>query len=488
MLKTTILLAVVVTLTLATACQNGPSSKLPPDYTNMNIAQLQKLLRNGKLTSVQLVNSYISRAHARRQLRAYTYVDERGALQRAEALDDMRARGELMGPLHGIPIVLKDNIHVTRMPNSAGTPALKNYMPAEDGDVVLALRQAGAVILGKTNMHELALGVTGNNATFGAVANPRAAEKFAGCGSAAVVAAGLATAALGTDTRGSVRVSAALTGISALRPSMGRYSQRGVTPVSKTLDTPAAMAKSVADLAVLDAILAAEKNIPKKALLKKLRLGVPRAYFYQNLDVQTQLITERALDRLRNAGVTLVQVDIPDLAVLLENSSLPIALYEVARDLQTYLTENKTGVSYQQVVSSVESPDVRAVFASIAGVNAISKEAYMQAMMMRKQLQASYQTYFSYNNLDAMVFPTTPLPARSIEGSSEFVELNGAQVPTFATYTKHTDPASIAGIPGLTLPVGETYNGLPVGLEIDGPNGSDGRLLAIGLALEELFQ
>ncbi len=488
MFKTVTLLSLVAILVLVTACQNTASPKAPPNYSSMDIAQLQKLLHKGKLTSVQLVNSYISEANAQRQLRAYIYLDERGALQRAQELDDMRARGQRLGPLHGIPIVVKDNIHVANMPNSAGTPALKNYMPAEDSDVVHALRQAGAIILGKTNMHELALGVTGNNLTFGAVANPSVAENFAGGGTAAVVAAGLATAALGTDTGGSVRVPAALTGISALRPSMGRYSQRGVTLLSKTTDTPGPVAKSVADLAVLDTIIAGEKITPKKALLKKLRFGVPRAYFYQNLDVQTQLVTERALDRLRAAGVTLIQVDIPDLAVLLEKSSLPITMYEVERDLKAYLAEHKTGVSYQQVVSSVESPDVQTVFASIAGGKAISKEVYMQALAVRKQLQASYQSYFSEHKLDAMVFPTTPLPTRPIEGSSELVELNGAQVPTFSTYTKNTDAASIAGIPGLTLPIGETYSGLPVGLEIDGPRGSDRRLLAIGLALEPLFR
>ena len=477
MLKALTSLVLIATLTLVTACQNTSAPEMPADYTKMNIAQLQKLLRTGKLTSVQLVTSYISQANAQRHLRAYIYLDERGALQRARELDDMRRKMKVLGPLHGIPIVVKDNIHVASMPN-----------PAEDNEVVHALKQAGAIILGKTNLHELAFGVTGNNAAFGAIANPGAADNFAGGGAAAVVAAGLATAALGTDTSGSVRVPAALTGISALRPSMGRYSQHGVTPVSKTRDTPGPMAKSVADLVVLDAAITGEKGTLKKASLAKLRLGVPRAYFYQDLDVQTQLVTERALDRLRAAGITLVNVDIPDLAVLLEKSSLPITLYEVARDLKAYLAEHMVGVSYQQVVDSIDSPDVQAVFASIADNKAISKEAYMQALVVRKQLQAGYRIYFSEHRLDAMVFPTTRLPARPIEGSSEFVELNGARAPTFATYTKNTDPASIADIPGLTFPVGETYNGLPVGLEIDGPNGSDRRLLAIGLALEALFQ
>lgn len=488
MFKAFTLLALVVTLTVTTACQTTSSSKSAAGYTNMNFAQLQKALRRGKLTSVQLVDSYISEANAHRQLRAYTFLDERGALQRARELDDLRAQGKLLGPLHGIAIVVKGNTHVANMPNSAGTPALKNYMPLQDSDAVHALKQAGAIILGKTNMHELALGITSDNAAFGAVANPSAADKFAGDGAAAVVSAGLATAALGTDTGGSVRIPAALTGISGFRPSMGRYSQRGVTPVSHTRDTIGPMAKSVSDLAVLDAVIAGEKSTLTKVDLGGLRLGVPRAYFYQDLDAQTQLVTERALQRLRDAGITLVEVDISDLAMLREKSSLPISLYEVARDLKTYLTENKLGVSYQQVVNSVDSPDVQAVFASIAGNKAITRVAYLQALEMRKQLQASYRSYFNEHSLDAMVFPTTPLPARPIDGSAEFVELNGVQVPTFATYTKNTDPASIAGIPGLTLPVGESDDGLPIGLELDGPSGSDRRLLAIGRALEVVFK
>lgn len=490
MFKTFTLLTLVFTLTLVASCQTTTSVKSTPDYTNMTIAALQKAMRKGQLTSVELVTRYISRANEQRHLRAYIFLDERGALRRAQELDALRAQRKLLGPLHGIPIVVKDNTHVAMMPNSAGTPALKNYVPAKDGAVVQSLRQAGAIILGKTNMHELAFGVTSNNAAFGAVANPSDTEKFAGGssgGSAAAVAADLAAAALGTDTGGSVRIPAALTGISALRPTIGRYSQTGVTPISSTRDTIGPMAKSVTDLALLDTVIGNEQQAVKKVDLKELRLGLPRAYFYENLDAQTLAVTESAIDRLRAAGVTLVEVDIPDLAAMLEKSSFPIALYEVVRELKHYLQEYDVGVSYAQVIESVESPDVQAVFAALSGEQAVSEADYKAALAVREQLQASYSAYFSEHRLHGMVFPTTPLPARPIEGSAEFVELNGAQAPTFPTYIRNTDPASIAGIPGLTLPVGETNDGLPIGLEIDGPKDSDRALLAIGLAIETLF-
>lgn len=491
MLKTIVGLSLVAALTLVTACQTGTAGKNNLDFTGMTVTQLQKALRKGRVSSVELVGTFIDRANEMRHLRAYTFLDERGALQTAQQLDDLRAQGKSKGPLHGIPIVVKDNTHVAYMPNSAGTPALKNFIPARDSDVVASLRAAGAIILGKTNMHELALGITSDNATFGAVANPSAADRFAGGssgGSAAAVAAGLAAAALGTDTAGSIRIPAALTGISGFRPTIGRYSQRGVTPVSATRDTIGPMAKSVADLALLDAVMSGDGSRLKKANLRDLRLGVARAHFYENLDADTEQLVEAALAKLRAAGATLIEADIPDLAVMLANTSMPIALYEVARDLPAYLAENNAGVSYQQVVSSVENPDVIAVFADIAGNKKISSNAYATALAQREKLQAVYRTYFSEHDVDALVFPTTPLPAGPIQGSSEFVELNGAKVPTLATYIRNTDPAGMAGIPALSLPIGVTQDGLPVGLEIDGPEGSDRGLLAIGLAIESLLQ
>ena len=158
------------------------------------------------------------------------------------------------------------------------------------------------------------------------------------------------------------------------------------------------------------------------------------------------------------------------------------------RDIPVYLKENSIDISFDTIVAEAASADVQGVFrAALGATTAVPEEVYQQALAARTVLQENYKKYFSVNNLDGAVFPTTILPARPIKGSLQTVELNGEQQPTFATYIHNTDPASIAGIPGVSLPIGVTDKGLPVGLEIDGPENSDRKLLAIALALELLF-
>jgi mandelamide amidase len=219
-----------------------------------------------------------------------------------------------------------------------------------------------------------------------------------------------------------------------------------------------------------------------------LRLGVARRSFFADLDPALEEVVDEALRQLQDSGVVLVEVDIPNLEALNAGVGFPVALFEAGTDVPVYLEANHTGVTLQELVAAIASPDVKAVYEqSVIGPGAIPESVYRDAIeVFRPQLQAAYRSSFNDHALDALVFPTTPLPARPI-GQDQTVELNGRQVSTLLTYIRHTDPGSNAGIPGVSVPIGMTGDGLPVGLELDGPAGSDRRLLAVARAVERVF-
>jgi indoleacetamide hydrolase len=216
--------------------------------------------------------------------------------------------------------------------------------------------------------------------------------------------------------------------------------------------------------------------------LRGVRLGLDRRNFFANLDPETESVISQALRRLERCGARLVEVEVQDVQSLNTAASLlSIGGFEAGLALPKYLTANDTGVSLEQLAAGIASPDVRSLFAL---VGAIPEAAYLDAVQVqRPKLQEAYRQAFEHYRLDALVLPTTLLPARPI-GHDATVELNGEQVPTFFTYIRNTDPGAGAGLPGLSIPAGLTRTGLPVGLELDGPAGSDRALLALGLAME----
>jgi mandelamide amidase len=454
-----------------------------------DIASLSTMLVNGESNSVAIVDDALSKAEQFAGLNAFISLDSGSAVKKAGELDRLRASGEVLGPLHGIPLVVKDNIHVAGMQNTAGTPGLIGFVPTASNEVVKRLEAAGAIILGKTNLHELAFGITSDNAGFGSVRNPYDESLVPGGssgGTAVAISAGIVAAGLGTDTGGSVRIPPSLTGIVGFRPSMGRYPSEAVTPISKTRDTVGLLSRTVADLIVLDDVIVPGAPVVTAIAANEIRLGVPRAYFYQNIDAEAASVVEAVLVQLAAAGVQLIETDIPDIDGLMASSAFPIAFYEVLRDLTAYLEEFDTGVSFGELTAAAASPDVKGVLTLVSGEGKTSEEVYAAAMSAREQLRKNFQEYFASQQLDAIIFPTTILPARPIEGSLETVELNGERVPTLPTYIHNTDPASIAALPGISLPVGLTISGLPVGMEIDGPEQSDRRLLGVAKILEAI--
>jgi Asp-tRNA(Asn)/Glu-tRNA(Gln) amidotransferase A subunit family amidase len=462
------------------------------ELTELSAGEAAARIRAGTLRSEDLVRALVDMAERRRDLNAYNTFERARAPAAARKADGLAARKSFAGPLHGVPIVVKDNIHVAGLPSSAGTPGLRSFMPARNAPVAEKLIRAGAIVLGKTNLHELAFGITSNNAAFGPARNAYDPTRIAGGssgGTGNAIAARMAAAGLGSDTGGSVRIPAALNGISGLRPSLGRYSQEGITPIAHTRDTAGPMAREVADLVLLDTIVTGARDKVAPAPLRGLRLGVPRAVFWKNLDVETERLATTALDRLRGEGVEVVEVDMPGLAELNGKVSFPVALYEANVDLARYLKRYRIALDVKGLAERIASPDVKGLFASAilpGAKDAIPEKVYRDALAARPALQRLYAETFKTHGIAALVFPTTPLPAAPI-GDDQTTKLNGADVPIFPTFIQNTDPGSNAGIPGLTVPIGRTEAGLPVGLGLDGPAGSDRRLLGIGLALEALF-
>jgi mandelamide amidase len=459
------------------------------DYWNLTIREALTAFMSGEVRVLDYIQGLLERCERYRYLNAIINQDPERITEAARQADRDLAAGNVRGALHGIPVLLKDNIDTSELPTTGGTPALKNYCPSQNAPIAQALIDEGAIIFGKANLHELAQGVTNNNSTFGQVRNPFDPDKIPGGssgGCAAAVSARLAPVGIGTDTGGSVRIPAALCGIVGFRPTIGRYPQSGIVPISHTRDTAGLLTRSVADAVLVDRIISGNKERVHPIKLSGMRLGVPRTHFYENIHPTVADSMEAALNRLLSYGIDLVEADMPEVENLDRATGFPIALYENVFDLNNYLEEHGTGLNYSSLVATVASPDVKAILERQLGPDAVSKERYKKAIHeSRPALKTVYSEYFTKNRLSGIIFPTTPLPAIQI-GQDKNVILNGEAVPTFSIFIRNTSPGSVAGIPGLSIPAGMSPDGLPIGMEIDGPFGKDDELLAIGLALEEL--
>jgi len=457
---------------------------------DLGVREAAEAIRNGALTAEALAEALLRRCAAAAPLNAFISLEPDRVRVAARGADQQRQRGDRLGPLHGVPLALKDNIDTADYPTTAGTPGLAAHRPKRNAPIVQRLLDAGALILGKANLQELAYGPTSNNAAFGPVRNPYDLTRIPGGssgGTGAAVAARLAPGGLGTDTAGSVRVPGSLCGVTSFRPSTLRWPQAGIVPISHTRDTAAPIARNVADCVLLDGVVTGGATDLVPADLSGLRLGVPRGYFWDDLDTELAHTLEAALARLREAGVVLVEGDLADVVALDAAAGFPIALYEFVTDLERYLFEHQTGLDFAGLLGQVKSPAVSKALAGLVGADAVSEATYREALAKhRPALQEAYRRYFRERGVAAVVFPTTPLPAAKI-GEDDTVLLNGVPVPTFGTLIRNLCPGSAAGIPGLTLPAGMTKTGLPVGIALDGRESSDREVLAIGLALETVL-
>ena len=453
-----------------------------------SLVDTAELLRTGRLTAQSLVEAVLTAERRYADLNTYTTLNAY-ALRR-DAIDaDMTLKlGPPIGPLHGVPLILKDNINTWALPTSGGTPGLKDNDPGSDAPVATTLFKAGALLAGKANLHELSSGGTSNNATFGAVGNPYDPARIPGGssgGTAAAVAARLIHGGLGTDTGGSVRVPAALCGVAGLRPTTGRYPSGGIIPLSPSLDTAGPIARNVADVALLDAALIGDTTTLDTPSPDSIRLGVPYDSLLANAGAEVRTVIDRALITLQQAGVTLVPVELAEIRKLTTKSFVALMGYEFRPAMMDYLERYAPDISLDELTAQIASESTQRMLSGGSG-RAVNKNFYQKTVdEYLPELKGMNDHLFIDHNIDALAFPTTPEVAlpRTDEDS---VMRDGKSVLSWF-YFNHTSLASVAGNPSLTLPAGLSNNGLPVGLNLDGPPGTDRKILGIGTAIERLL-
>jgi len=420
-------------------------------------------------------------------LNAVVVWDEAKLAADARELDLVYGKNGTVGPLHGVPLVLKDNINTKSLPTSAGTPALLGNHPGENAPLAGRLFAAGALLAGKSNLHELSSGGTSANMVFGPARNPYNPTYIPGGssgGTAAAVAARIVPAGIGTDTAGSVRVPASLCGVIGFHPTTGRYPGEGIVPLSSSLDTAGPIARCVRDVVVLDSVMSGELLNVEPRPLSTLRLGVARDLIDDSTD-QVATATEAALQVLQDAGVTLVPVALESIREVNTAAADSVIDLDFLEDMQTYLAAYAPSVSLQSLVDNIASPDAHQRTQSRL-THPPSRDAYHKAQQVaRPRLDAAWRALHAENEIDAVVFPTTSDAALPLDKDDNV--MRGSESVFSWFYFSHTALASIGRRPGISLPIGLSKSGFPVGLELDALAGQDQQLLSIALSVEDVL-
>jgi indoleacetamide hydrolase len=467
----------------------APPGPTPPSLADLSAGEAVLRMARGEVTCERYAAALLDRCAQQRTLNAFITLEPALVLEQARARDAERRAGAKPGALFGLPVPVKDSVNTRDYPTTGGTPALRTFRPQADAPVVAALKAAGAIVLGKTNLHELSFGWTSNNLAFGAVCNPYDRKRIPGGssgGTAAAIAARLAPLGIAEDTQGSIRVPAAFCGIAGFRPTTGRYSTEACVPITPLFDQVGPHARNVADLVLFDSVVSGEAPLAPAATLSGVRLGVPRDYWFAGLDPEVERITAQALHRLESAGVVLVEAPLPGVGTVVDHATDQIQNHDVRFALARYLSTYGAPVDLEQLIARA-SPDIRAIFRRDVlpgGENFVTETVYVAARdRYVPELKRAYHEYFARHRLDAMVFPATRVAAPLI-GDETTLDIAGQAVPFEDAVARNISPGSTAGIPGLVLPAGLTGGGLPVALEFDAPAGSDRRLLSIGAPLE----
>lgn len=442
-------------------------------------------MTRGEITAERYASALLARCQAVQSLNAFITLRPERVLEAARAADKRRQSKARLGGLHGLPIPLKDSINTRDLPTTGGTRALRDFQPRVDAPLVTRLREAGAIVLGKTNLHEISMGYTSANLTTGAVRNPYDQNRSPGGssgGSAAAVAARLTPLSVAEDTAGSIRVPAAMCGIVGFRPTTGRYPSQGVLPMTPLFDQLGPHARAVSDVILFDAVVAGDRRPIAPVSLRGVRLAVARDYYYADLDSEVSRLMEDALRRLTDAGAIIVDVRIPDLTDVVSKTAFPIILHDLAASIAAYLREFGAGVSVEQVFNEA-GKDIKGTLAATKGTVPSDADYRALVSVTRPTLQARFASVFKSTGARALVFPTTPMPPVLVT-QVPTITVRGNQVQFDVFFGRNVVPGSTTGLPGLVLPAGLTRGGLPVGIEFDGPARSDRALLGLGLSLE----
>jgi len=442
------------------------------------IVELGPRLRRKEVSPVELTRCCLDRIEKLNPaLNAFITVTGDSALAEARAAEIEIARGEWRGPLHGIPVALKDLIDTAGTRTTAASALFEHRVPIEDAEVVRRLRRAGAVFLGKNNLHEFAYGGSSLVSFFGDVRNPRNSAHIAGGssgGSAAAVAAGLCYAAIGTDTAGSIREPAALCGCVGIKPTYGRVSARGVIPLSSSMDHVGPLAATVGDAAaVLQAIAGYDRldicsaDVPVDDYVsalggstKKLRVGIPRRYFYDDLDEEVRAAVEQALAVIGTlvAQVLDVQIEVSSDRTVQAAESFAYHADNVAQTPELYQPETLRRIRSGAKISAGE-----------------------YILRRREMDQERRKAHEFFADVDLLVTPTMPIPAPAI---ADLKKDPAALRPAELALLRNTRPFNVWGLPAVSVPCGVTKSGLPIGLQIAGPPWREDLVLRLAYAYE----
>jgi aspartyl-tRNA(Asn)/glutamyl-tRNA(Gln) amidotransferase subunit A len=447
------------------------------DATNLTIDAARREIAAGSLSALELTRAYLERIERLNpRVNAFITVTAESALAQARALDAELAAGRSRGPLHGIPIALKDNIDTAGIRTTAASALFADRVPAEDAHVVQRLRDAGAVFLGKLNMHEFAYGGTSAVTHYGPVRNPRNLDYTPGGssgGSAAAVAARMCAGALGTDTAASVRMPAAFCGVAGLKATHGLASIRGIIPLSESHDHVGPLCRSVADCALMMTALAGFDPLDPMSIRSEresyydaigrdvgsLRIGVPRQPFFDDLDPAIAAAIDRAIAVLRGMTGAVSDVALPAF------DSFAALVAEIYAYHAGYVADAERRKLYQPITLGriLDGADIP---------SPVYIEARRQMAIARNTIDAVFE------DVDVLVTPTTMAMPDKVDDAL-------ANAPEEIRLIRNTLPFNVNGIPTISVPCGYTRAGLPIGLQISGPGLGEARVLALAHAYEQ---
>jgi aspartyl-tRNA(Asn)/glutamyl-tRNA(Gln) amidotransferase subunit A len=459
--------------------RNVKAKAAAPALEFTTIEELAPLLAKKKLSPVELAQLYLARIERLNpKLNAFITVTAERALADARSAERELHRGRRRGPLHGIPIVLKDNIWTRGIRTTVGSSILRDFVPEEDATVARRLRQAGAVLLGKTHLHEFAYGATSDNPHFGPARNPWATDRIPGGssgGSAIAVAAGMCVAALGSDTGGSIRIPAALCGVVGLKPTFGRVSVHGVFPLAPSFDHVGPIARSTADAALLLGAIAGrdpldettvarpQDDFRRRATHTKIRLGRPREHFWTHLDPEVRRLLEAAVSALAKHAGAVKDVSLPAISAGVEAANT-IAAVQATRVHQQ--------AGYFPARAADYGKDVRSRLEQGGQIRAVD---YVEAQELMRRARAEFQAVFAH--VDAVVVPTVSIAAPPI--GADPVRVGDVEKPLRNVLIDLNRPGNFTGLPAITVPCGFTPEGLPVGLQLIGRAFDEATLLRV---------
>ncbi len=441
---------------------------MPNELCDLTISELAPKIKSRKISSTEVTRSVLKRIEKLEpQIKAYITIDHEAALKAARSADRQISRGQYRGPLHGIPISLKDLYQTKGLRTTGGSKILQDWEPDEDAASVQRLREAGAVIVGKTNLHEFAFGGTTQNPHFGGTRNPHNLTHIPGGssgGSAAAVSSGMCIASTGTDTGGSIRTPSALCGTVGLKPTYGRVSLRGIIPLAWSLDHAGPITKSVRDAALtLSAMAGFDPNDPTSANqrtekferflkddVKKLRIGVEPAFCFSGVDEEVEQALRNSLELFRKLGARIVEVTMPNIELTSAVESVIITA-----EAASYHEENLKNRSADF------GDDVRTLLEAGAAFTAVH---YLKAQRIRSIIRQEFLEAFK--KIDILALPGAAIPAPQIGAPT--VSIKGMETDTQMALLRFTCPSNLTGLPAISIPCGMSSQRLPIGLQLIG--------------------